>query len=312
VSSNGQFPAAEPDEAFAALLAEAAPPLLGHPAAQFDEAVDWLGRGGDEALATGFADLDDLVGGLLPRTMTVIAARPSVGKTVGGLCIASHVADVLGFPVLYTSLEMAAQQLALRRMACIADVPLRHLTRADPSGDDWARIKAAAPRLRDTPLRIDETSPAGLAHIRAALAEMDVGGAPARLHILDYLGLASMARAESRQQAVADFARGYRQMAKDLGIPVIALVQLNRNLESRRSRKPQLSDLRESGEIEQTADVVILLHRDDVSAAGGLIEFIVAKNRQGAQGVVTLPWQGTHSRIADRAALWTPSACAES
>lgn len=296
----------EPDEAFAALLAETAPPRLIHATQHVDETVDWLDRGGDETLPTGYAELDDLMGGLSPRTMVVIAARPSVGKTLGGLCIASHVADTLGLPVLYTSLEMARLQLELRRMSSIADVPLRRLTRAEPTPDDWKAINDATPQLRATPLRIDDASPQGITHIREALAEMDADSAPARLHILDYLGLAQMARAESRQQAVAEFARAYRQMAKSLNIPVIALVQLNRNLESRpaKSRRPQLADLRESGELEQIADVVILLHRDDTSAAAGPIEWIVAKNRQGPQGVVTLAFQGTHARIADRAPLF--------
>ena len=309
--SNGHRAAPPEDpEAFEALIAAAAPPCLAHPTEQCDEAVGWLGRGGDETIGTGYGDLDDLTGGLHPRTMTVIAARPAIGKTLGGLCIASYVADTLGLPVLYTSLEMDRLQLELRRMSSVADVPLRRLVRADPTDDDWDRIKQATPLLRGTPLRIDDTSPAGLTHIREALAEMEADGAPARLHVLDYLGLAQMARAESRQQAVADFARAYRQLAKDLGIPVLALVQLNRNLEARRGRKPQLSDLRESGELEQVADVVILLHRDDPAAASGDIEWIVAKNRQGQQGVVTLAFQGSHARITDRGALWSASAFA--
>jgi replicative DNA helicase len=310
VSTNGHRPAPPDDDpqAFEALIAAAAPPRLIHPTQQFDDTCGWLARGGDGALTTGYGELDELTGGMRPREMTVIAARPAVGKTLGGLCIATHVADTLGQPVLYTSLEMARMQLELRRMSALADVPLRRLVRAIPEPEDWAKIHAASDDLRGTALRIDDDSPQGLPQIREALTEMEADDAPAALHILDYLGLAAMSRAESRQQAVADFARAYRRMAKELGIHVIALVQLNRNLEARKSRRPQLSDLRESGELEQVADVVILLHRDDPSAAKGDIEWIVAKNRQGAPGVVTLDFEGSRARISERSALWVPSA----
>jgi replicative DNA helicase len=301
---------APPDdpEAFEALINAAAPPRLIHPAQQYEDTCGWLARGGDGALTTGYTELDALTGGMRPREMTVIAARPAVGKTLAGLCIATHIADTLDQPVLYTSLEMARLQLELRRMSALADVPLRRLVRAIPEPEDWAKINEVSDQLRRTPLRIDDDSPQGLPQIREALAEMEADGAPAALHVLDYLGLAAMPRAESRQQAVADFARAYRQMAKDLNIPVVALVQLNRNLEVRKSRRPLLSDLRESGELEQVADVVILLHRDDPSAATGDIEWIVAKNRQGAPGVVTLRFEGSRARITERGALWVPTA----
>jgi replicative DNA helicase len=272
-----------------------------------DALLDDLDKGATPALTTGYPSLDEATGGLFPGQMVIIAARPTVGKTLLGLGIADWIATELDLPVLYQSLEMPAAQLTARRIAARVGVPLRRLTRHELTEVDWVMIKDAYDTLASTQLRIDDTSPAGIPQIRAQLAGMAREGAPAAVHILDYLGLAQTPRAESRNLAIGTLGRAYRQVAKDYRIPVIALCQLNRNPEGRRGGKPTLSDLRESGDLEQDSDQVWLLHRDPAEQTGE-VEVIVAKNRQGPPATVKLTFQGNYGRIADPARAWTPGA----
>ncbi len=262
----------------------------------------------DPGLSTGYPDLDDAIGGLRAGELIVIGARPGNGKSLILLCIADYVGTRIGVPVLFSSLEMTEGELTRRRIAAEAKVPLVHLVRHQVTDADWELIRRAQARLTNTQLHVDDTSSASLAHIRGRLRAMSRTGSAARLAVIDYLGFMATPRAESRQQAVAELARGAKNLAREFGIPVILLAQLNRGPESRHDKRPTPADLRESGEIEQSADIVILLHREDAyereSQRAGEIDLLVSKNRQGPQCTVTLAFQGHYGRVVSMAPDW--------
>ena len=275
------------------------------------EVLDALEHGTDPGLSTGFPDLDDAIGGLRPKEVIVVGGRPGQGKTLLGLCIADHVGTNLGLPVLFASLEMSEAELTLRRIAAEARVPLVNLVRRQVAPADWDRISRTMDRLSNTGLHIDDTSQASAAHIRRQLRAMARTGKPARLLVIDYLGYMAAAKAESRQQAVAENVRQVEKIADEFGIPVILLAQLNRGPETRADKRPVPADLRETGEAEQTADIAILIHREDAyepeSARAGEVDLIVAKNRQGPQCTVTLAFQGHYGRVVSLGREWSPS-----
>ena len=276
---------------------------------------------GEPGLTTGYTDLDLALGGLRPGNLIVIGGRPGHGKSLLGLCIADHVGTRLGLPVLFSSLEMLEAELTERRISATARVPLYGIVRHQVSDADWDRIHRVQDRLTETSLHVDDTSPASPAHIRGRLRAMARTGKAARLLVIDYLGYMDAPKAESRQQAVAELARAAKNIARDFNIPVILLAQLNRGPESRAEKPPRPSDLRESGEIEQSADIVILLHREDAyepeSPRAGEIDLVLGKNRQGPQTTVTLAFQGHYGRIVSMAREdqdpdnWSPSAMGE-
>lgn len=281
------------------------------------EVLDALEEGIDTGLSTGYPDLDDAIGGLRPKELVIVGARPGGGKSLLGLCVADHVATVLGLPVLFASLEMSNDELTQRRISSIARVPLDHIVRHKVTDDDWRRIARAQDRLTGTHLVVDETSRQSLAHIRSHLRGMERTGNAARLLVIDYLGYMAAPTSESRQQAVAALARGAKDIARDHAIPVIVLAQLNRGPEHRQDKRPVPADLRESGEIEQSADIILLLHREDQANPethrAGEIDVIVSKNRQGSQCTVALSFQGHYGCIKSlgRENDWTPSKSAE-
>jgi len=282
------------------------------------DVIDQLERGIEPGLRTGYSDLDDVLGGLRPGTLTVIGARPGMGKTLIAGGIAEHMSTRLGLPVLFSSMEMTAGELMLRRMAATATVQLDSLVRHNLSDGEWDRINRAHDHLTGSALIVDDQDHVSLPHARARLRGMERSGNPARMYIADYLGLFKEPKAENRQNAVAELARGCKHLAREFGIPVVLLAQLKRASEHRTDKIPGLSDLRESGEIEQAADVVLLLHREDYyereSARAGELDVIVAKNRQGPLTTVTLQFQGHYGRIVSQAREnyetgqgWTPS-----
>jgi len=275
------------------------------------EVLDALEEGIDTGLSTGYRDLDDAIGGLRPRDMIVIGGRPGGGKSLLGFCIADHVATDLGLPALFASLEMSNDELTQRRVSSIARVPLDHIVRHKATEDDWQRIARAQDRLIGTQLIVDETSKQSLAHIRGQLRSLERTGNAARLLVIDYLGFMTAPGAESRQQEVAALARGAKDIARDHEIPVILLAQLNRGPEHRQDKRPVPADLRESGEIEQSADIILLLHREDQyqpeSPRAGEIDVIVSKARMGAQCTVALSFQGHYGCIKSLGHDWTPS-----
>jgi len=282
------------------------------------EVLNALEQAEDPGLPTGYPDLDDAIGGLRPKELTVVGARPGQGKSLIGLCIADHVGTNLGLPVLFASLEMTEEQLTQRRIAATAKVPLTRIVRHEVTDDEWGLIQRVMDRLTTTQLHVDDKPRVSFAHIRGRLRAMARTGQEARLLVVDYLGFMAEPRNESRQQAIAELARQAHDVAREFGIPVVLLAQLNRLVDSRSDKSPLLSDLRESGEIEQSADIVLLLHREDYyepeSPRAGEIDVLVRKNRQGPLCTVTLCFQGQYGRIVslgpDRErdnANWTPS-----
>jgi replicative DNA helicase len=280
------------------------------------EVLDALEHDRDPGLSTGFPDLDDAIGGLRPGELIIVGARPAQGKTLLGLCIADHVGTHLGLPVLFASLEMREEELTRRRIAAEAKVPLVNLVRHQVTEDEWRQISRVMDRLMDTGLHVDDTSQASPAHIRGRLRAMARTGKAPRLLVIDYLGYMGAPKAESRQQAVAELVRQSKDIAREFDIPVILLAQLNRGPESRSDKRPVPSDLRETGEAEQSADIAILIHREDTyepeSPRAGEVDLVIAKNRQGPLCTVTLTFQGHYGRIVSLGQVpWTASRHAE-
>jgi len=251
-------------------------------------------------LATGFPDLDELLAGLHPGELIVIAARPSIGKTTFGLNIVHHVAMKRGRPAAILSLEMAREQLVTRMLCSEAQVDGQRLRKGFLSKEEWPVLTTAVGRLSSAPIFIDDSSNLTVYEIRSRVRRLQSRHG-VDLVLVDYLQLIrSRTRYDSRQQEITAISNALKAMAKELRIPVIALAQLSREVERRPDKRPQLSDLRESGAIEQDADVVGFLHRPEfynikeIEIGGkkvpsaGLAQLIVAKQRNGPTGVVNL------------------------
>jgi replicative DNA helicase len=288
----------------------------------FADVVDKLERGVDPGLPTGFADLDQLLGGLRPGTLTVLGARPAVGKSLVASTVADHLAARLGHTVLYASLEMTANELMQRRMAATATVELERLVKGQMRERDWERVNRYHDQLANAPLVVDDKDGQSQAYIRSRLRSLERAGNPAKLLIIDDLRMMAEPQTENRQLAVAKLAQGGKHLAKEFGIPVVLLAQVKRAAENRADKVPGMADLRESGEIEAVADVVLLLHREDYyeqeSPRAGEMDVHVAKNRQGPQSIVTVLFQGHYGRAVDMAPdhiqegrPWSPTAQAE-
>lgn len=266
-----------------------------------------LESGTSRGVPTGISrDLDQaLAGGLVPGQLVLVAARPGCGKSICVTQSAAAIAERTGAPVLLASLEMSAEEITTRLLAAEARVPLMSLLQRQVDDAGWARLAVAHSRVAAMPLRIDYAPGCTLAHLRSRLRGLARSGQPALLAV-DYVQLLAAPReAQSRQEAVAANARDLKNLAGQLGIPVLAAVQLNRNSEKRTDKRPELADLRESGELEQAADVVILLHREDLynpeSPRAGEMDLMVRKNRQGPPTTVTVAFQGHYSRVRDMA-----------
>lgn len=268
--------------------------------ALLEPTFDWLESTADPGLRTGFYDLDKLLEGLQPGQMVIVAARPGQGKSTFAMDVARHVALQEQVPTLFLSLEMSSQELMLRILAAEGSVPLSSLKRRELTPPMWERVNTASAKLSGAPLWLEDDpgiTPMALRSKARQLRRQGLG-----LIVLDYLQLLSSGRkVESRQVEVSEFSRQIKLLAKEIGVPIIALSQLNRLAEQRADRKPALSDLRESGSLEQDADIVMLLHREEVhdpqTTRRGEADVIVAKNRNGETGTVTLGFQGNHSKF---------------
>lgn len=270
-----------------------------------DEVEAIAGHDGSlRGIPTGFADLDAMLNGLQPGQLVVIGARPAIGKSTFALDIARHAAVTRGETTAFFSLEMGATELTMRLLSAEARVLLQRMRSGSLTDLDWHALAKVTGPTGDAPLLIDETPGNTVPAIRAKCRRIQQAHG-LRLVVVDYLQLMSGARSESRQNDVAEMSRALKLMAKELGVPVIALSQLNRNAEQRADKKPALADLRESGAVEQDADVVILLHREDAydpeSPRSGEADLIVAKHRNGPTGTVTVAFQGHYSRFVDMA-----------
>lgn len=252
----------------------------------------------------GFIDLDKKISGLNPSSLIILAARPAMGKSAFVLNIAEYVAMHDKVPVMIFSLEMSKEEIANRMLASESEVDSMKIKNGnDLTSEDWLKLGQASGRLSDIPLYIDDTPGLTSAELRAkcrkAKLEKNIG-----LVIIDYLQLMeSKTKSPSRQQEISEISRSLKILAKELQIPVIALSQLSRATESRTDHKPMLSDLRESGAIEQDADIVMFIHREDYynpeTEKKNIAEIIIAKNRSGETGSVELAWLGQYTKFAN-------------
>ncbi|MFI5959619.1 replicative DNA helicase [Cryptosporangium sp. NPDC051539] len=252
---------------------------------------------------TGFVDLDRLTNGLHPGQLVIVAARPGLGKSTFGLDVARSASIRHGLTSCVFSLEMSKIEITMRLLSAEARVPLHNLRSGQLSEDDWTKLARRIGEVSEAPLFIDDSPNMTMMEIRAKARRLKQRN-DLRLVVIDYLQLMTgNKRVESRQQEVAELSRGLKLLAKELEVPVIAASQLNRGPEQRTDKRPQLSDLRESGSIEQDADMVLLLHREDYyekeSPRAGEADFILAKHRNGPTDTVTVAFQGHFSRFVD-------------
>ena len=246
-------------------------------------------------LSTGITDLDNAIAGLNKSDLILLAARPGMGKSSMALNMLLHAGKFSGKSVVYFSLEMSREQLAMRLISNESFVDLKKLITGKLNEDDWGKIAAASAALNQTNIPIDDNPMLSVADMNAKCRRVDNLG----LVVIDYLQLMTSAGGpgrggDNRQQVVSDMSRALKIMAKELDVPVLCLSQLSRANESRADKRPMLSDLRESGAIEQDADIVMFLYRDDYynddSETHNLAECIIAKNRHGETGTVELQW----------------------
>jgi len=256
---------------------------------------------------TGFKDLDRMTGGFQPGNLIVIAARPSMGKSCLVTNIAENAAISHGRPVALFSLEMSEAELARRFIASQASVHGEDLSKGRVPEATWPKIVKASSRLADAPLWVDDSGDIGMLEIRAKARRLYSKNNGLGLVIVDYLQLLrAESRSENRAEIIGQMSRGLKMLARELDVPVVALSQLNRSVESRNPKIPMLSDLRESGAVEQDADVVIFIYRDDYyhpeksdtpSTRPGEADLIIAKNRNGPVGTVVLTFRPEYPRF---------------
>jgi len=261
---------------------------------------------------TGFEDLDRLTTGFHKSDLIILAARPAMGKTALSLNAIWHAAGEKKMPVAIFSLEMSKEQLVQRLISQTTRIPAQALRSGNVKAEDWPKLVRGVAEVSRTPIWIDDTAGVTLMEIRAKVrrlaSQLNVaGGLPLSLVVVDYLQLmvGQGSRAENRQQEIAEISRGLKVLARDLDVPVLAIAQLSRAVEARHDKRPLLSDLRDSGAIEQDADMVMFLYRDEYynpeSDDKGIAEIIVGKHRNGPTGKVQLAWMEQYTKFASLA-----------
>ncbi|MCW8410010.1 replicative DNA helicase [Legionella sp. PATHC035] len=274
------------------------------------EKIDALYHNGDAitGLATGLSDLDEMTSGLQPADLVIVAGRPSMGKTTLVMNMAEHAAIKSGKPVLVFSMEMPADSLAMRMMSSLGRIDQHKIRTGKLDDDDWPRVTSAVHMLSEAPLFIDDTPALSPGEMRARARRLAKDqGSNLGLIVVDYLQLMKVPGfgADNRTAEISEISRSLKSLAKELQVPVIALSQLNRSLEQRSDKRPVMSDLRESGAIEQDADLICFIYRDEVynedSPDKGTAEIIVAKQRNGPIGKVRVAFIGKYTRFEDLA-----------
>ena len=261
--------------------------------------------GGVHGVPTGFAEFDELTQGLHPGQMIIFAGRPAMGKTTLGMDVLRSAAIHNNQCAAIFSLEMDRQEIMMRIMSAEAQVPMSRLRDGTVEDRDWQALARATSRFAQAPLFIDDSANMTLMEIRAKCRRLKQKH-DLKVVVIDYLQLmTSGKKVESRQQEVSEFSRALKLLAKEIEVPVIAVSQLNRGNEQRSDKRPMMSDLRESGSIEQDADLVVLIHREDYydreSARAGEADLIVAKHRNGATKDIRVAFEGHYSRFKDMA-----------
>ncbi|MGL5405405.1 MAG: replicative DNA helicase [Propionibacteriaceae bacterium] len=268
--------------------------------------IEAISSRGDQmaGIPTGFIELDDLTNGLHPGQMIIVAARPAMGKSTLGLDFARSCSIKHKLTSAFFSLEMSQSEIVMRLLSAEAQIPLGNIRGGKMNEEDWSRLAKKMSTVSEAPLFIDDSPNLTMMEIRAKARRLKMRH-DLRLVVIDYMQLMSSGKKiESRQLEVSEFSRQIKLMAKELEVPVVALSQLNRGPEQRTDKRPMMSDLRESGSLEQDADMVILLHREDVydkEKRTGEADFIVAKHRNGPTKTIEVAFQGHYSRFVDMA-----------
>ena len=259
-------------------------------------------------LTTGYTDLDTMTSGMQPSDLIIIAGRPSMGKTAFSLNLARNAAIATDgkHAVAVFSLEMSAQQIAMRMLAMESRVSMSHLRTGRFSPSDWSKLAAATGALAQSSVHIDDTPAISVMELRSKCRRLKRESGSLGLIMIDYLQLmGSSSDAENRAQEISEITRSLKALAKELNVPVIALSQLNRSLEARADKRPVMSDLRESGAIEQDADLIVFIYRDEVYHKKpdneGIAEIIIAKQRNGPIGTVKLTFLHEFTRFENHA-----------
>ncbi len=258
--------------------------------------------GGLAGLTTGLADLDRGLSGLEPGQLVLIGARPAIGKSALAMGFALNAAVREGRPVAFFTLEMSAPETMQRAIASLGAIPLHRLRSARLDADQWGAVNRTSARLAAAPLHVDDSGGLTCPELRARCRRLKRQTGDLALVVVDYLQLmGGDSKAETRTLELGNITRQLKILAKEIGAPVVALSQLNRGLENRSNRRPMLSDLRESGNLEQDADVVLLLYRDEAynesTSDRGTAEIIIAKQRNGPVGTVRVAFRGEFARF---------------
>lgn len=281
-------------------------PILGKVVEHVQEMYERKGGGGLTGIPTGFTDLDEKTLGLQPSDMIVLAGRPAMGKTSLALNIAEHVAMEGGLPVAIFSMEMPSTQLAMRFLSSVARLDQSKVRSGQLTTDEWQQFSYALGRLNEAPIHIDETPGLNPIDLRARARRLARQCGKLGLIVVDYLQLMTGVRpGDNRAAELSEISRSIKSLARELNVPIIALSQLNRDLEKRPNKRPLMSDLRESGAIEQDADIIMFIYRDEVynpdSPDRGTAELIIGKHRNGPTGMVRLTFLGHSTRFMNHA-----------
>lgn len=276
-------------------------PLLGQVVERIDELYHREGDSEVTGVPTGFSDLDKMTSGLQAGDLVIVAGRPSMGKTSFSMNIGEHVAIEQGLPVAVFSMEMGAVQLAMRMVGSVGLLDQHRMRTGKLTNEDWPRLTKAVQQVQEAQIYIDETPGLSSMEVRARARRLARQCGQLGLIIIDYLQLMSSSGGENRATEVSEISRSLKGLAKELNCPLIALSQLNRSLEQRPNKRPVMSDLRESGAIEQDADLILFIYRDEVynqdSPDKGTAEIIIGKQRNGPIGSVRLTFQGASTRF---------------
>ncbi len=276
--------------------------LLGKVVERIDQLYNQDNTSDVTGVPTGYVDLDRMTSGMQPGDLVIVAGRPSMGKTSFAMNIGEHVAIEQQLPVAVFSMEMGATQLAMRMLCSSGRLDQQRIRTGRLVDDDWPRLTSAISKMQEAPLHIDETPALNALELRARARRLARQCGKLGLVVIDYLQLMSAAtNGENRATEISEISRSLKALAKELDCPVIALSQLNRSLEQRPNKRPVMSDLRESGAIEQDADVIIFIYRDEVynpdSTDKGTAEIIIGKQRNGPIGTVRLTFVGAYTKF---------------
>jgi replicative DNA helicase len=282
-------------------------PLLGQVVDRIQQLYERDDPSAITGVATGFYRLDEMTSGLQPGDMIVVAGRPSMGKTAFALNIAEHVGITLRLPVAIFSLEMSGPQIAMRMLSSVGRLDQQKTRNGRLTDDDWDKMTNALGKIHDAPIHVDETGAINATDLRARARRLHRQCGKLGLIVIDYLQLMTSTNdRENRATEISEISRSIKALAKELQVPIIALSQLSRKVEERNDKRPLMSDLRESGAIEQDADIILMMYREEYykpdTTEKGTAEVIIGKHRNGPTGMVKLTFLGEYTKFENFAA----------